>query len=215
MPGRRPSGLSHHARPGHERRLASRAQRACDIPGMRGHQPDLANGHVVPVRHREIRLRGGLEVCHLVGGHDGVEVAVQAGAGQLSLGHGLHRVSQGDQVQAGDGERGQRARYLGMRGQRAHQRHQAVDVVGAQRHALPLAHHDQRGPLRGGEIHVLPGEPADEGQLEHLREPLRPQGGVPEPRLERRVEGREVQQRLIDVERDHARHGQSSGRGRR
>ena len=147
---------------------------------------------------------------HLIGRHDGLEVPVQAGAGQLSVGHGLDGVGQGDQAQAGEGERGQRARYLGMRGQGAHQLNQAVDVVGAQRHACPLAHHDQRGPLRGGEVHVLPSEPADEGQLEHLREPLRPQGRVPEPCLERRIEGREVQQRLIDVERDHARHGQSS-----
>ena len=51
---------------------------------------------------------------------------------------------------------------------------QAVDLAGAQRHALPLGEHGQGSPLRGREVGVPAGEAADEGQLEHLREPLRP-----------------------------------------
>jgi len=58
--GTAPERAQHHAGPGHERRLASRAQRAGDVPGVRGHQPDLADEDVVAVRHREVRLRGGL-----------------------------------------------------------------------------------------------------------------------------------------------------------
>ena len=210
MPGRRPSGLS--TMPGRATKAAWHPALSAPAtsPGVRGHQPDLADGDVVPLGHREVGLRGRLEVGHLVGGYDGLEVRVEAGAGQLGLGHGLDRVGQGDQPQAAEGQGGQRARYLGMRGQGAHQRHQAVDVVGAQRHPFALTQHDQRRLLRGGEVHVLPGEAADEGQLQHLREPLRPQRGVPQQRPERRVEGPEVQQCLIDVERDHAGHGQSS-----
>ena len=45
-----------------------------------------------------------------------------------------------------------------------------------ERDAGPLAQHHQRRSLGGGEVDVLAGEPADEGQLEHLREPLGAQG---------------------------------------
>ena len=42
-------------------------------------------------------------------------------------------------------------------------------------HALALGEHGQRRALGGGEVHVLAGEPAGKGQLQHQREPLRPE----------------------------------------
>ena len=45
-----------------------------------------------------------------------------------------------------------------------------------------------------------------EGRLYHLPEPLLPHGGIAEDALEVRVEGGEVQERLVDVEYTHLRH---------
>ncbi len=72
-----------------------------------------------------------------------------------------------------------------------------------------LGEHQQRRVLRGAEVDVRPGETADEGQLEHLGEPLLPQTGRTQQLLERSVEGAQVEQRLVDVEGNDGGHGAS------
>ena len=60
----------------------------------------------------------------------------------------------------------------------------------------------ERGPLGGREVDVAVREPADEGDLEHQREPA----GTTLGAAEQVVEDREIEQRLVDVEGDDPRH---------
>jgi hypothetical protein len=56
--------------------------------------------------------------------------------------------------------------------------------------------------LRGREVDVLLRQAADERELEHLLKPGRAQGAVAEDPLEDVVERAQVEERLVDVERE-------------
>ena len=94
---------------------------------------------------------------------------------------------------------------VGVGGQRAHRRGHALDRPDRQRDAGALGDHVQRRLLRGREVDVAAGDRAGERDLQHLREPLRPQRGVAELLGEHRVERAQVEQRLVHVEGDQAR----------
>jgi hypothetical protein len=108
-------------------------------------------------------------------------------------GHG-----QGSVVQPREG-----STYLGVRWQCAHRVDHAAGVVVGQRRAGPVGEHPQRRVLRRGEVDVLAGQAADERQLQHLGEPLRPHRRVAEEILKRAVERAQIEQGFVDVERNH------------
>jgi hypothetical protein len=53
--------VEHLARPGNERRRASRVESTGDIPGMGRHQPDFLDWHALTLGGHPVRFRSGIE----------------------------------------------------------------------------------------------------------------------------------------------------------
>src|SRR5206468_743018 len=81
-----------------------------------------------------------------------------------------------------------------------HRRQDLLGLIVAQRGARSRREHRQRGSLRAAEVDVAARDASHEAELEHLEEPLRAVARIAEHPLEERIEGAEVEQRLVDVE---------------
>jgi hypothetical protein len=80
-----------------------------------------------------------------------------------------------------------------VRRQAAHLSDDPLAGVLVERRAGGLGQHRERGALGRGEVDVPTGQPTDEVELQHLREPLSAQRAAAERLLEQRVEWAEVE----------------------
>ena len=140
------------------------------------------------------------------------EPIADPGVPELRVGDGRRRVREGDDGGGGTAEPLERGEDVVMRRQAGHLLCDRGRIGIRQRHAPTRGKYPQGAPLRGGEVDVLAGDRADEGELEHLREPQRPDRRVPEDADEVRIEGAQVEERLIHVERDDPWHCHSAER---
>ena len=176
---------------------------------MGGDQAHVADRHAGPLGDHPVRLGRGLEPLHLVRRIDRLEQLAQAAAAHLRLGHSDRAVRERDQPVVA-AKPLQRGADLRVRRQGPHALEDRGRALGGELDLLSLREHGQGIALRGAEIDIRAGEPADEGQLEHEREPLGTERGVAERGGERRVERAQIEQRLVDVEGEN---GHSAERG--
>src|SRR4051812_10537271 len=81
--------------------------------------------------------------------------------------------------------------------------HSLDDPVRLRRSDSPvqaMRDHFERGVLSAREVHVVAGDSADERKLKHGLKPYGPGTGVSEHLDEKRVEGSQVKQSLVDIE---------------
>jgi len=172
-----------------------------------GDQQDVGGGDAEAGGGHAVGLGGRLEAADGVGRQHRLERVEEAGVGELGGGHPLGRVGQGGQAQAALGQAAQGARDLGVGGQAGHAAHHRLAVAVRQLHPEADRGHLQGGPPDGAEVGVAVGDGGHHGRLEQLAEPGHPDPAVAEQPLELPVEGGQVEQRLVDVEHAHRRHG--------
>ncbi len=80
-------------------------------------------------------------------------------------------------------------------------------MVITQAYAATDGDHLQGGAADRREIGVQPGDRHDQGVPQHRREPVLPRTAVAECLFEQRIERRQIEQRLVDVEDDNPLHG--------
>jgi hypothetical protein len=200
-------GVEDLAGAGDEGGLAAGGAGAGDVPGVGGDQQDVGGVDPEAGGGHAVGLGGRLEAVDGVGRQHRLEGVDDAGVLELGPGHPLGRVGQGGQAQAALGQAAQGGRDLRVGGKAGHAAHDRLAVVVGQLDPQPGRGHVQGGPPDGAEVGVAVGDGGHHGRLEQLAEPGHPGPAVAEQPLELAVEGGQVEQRLVDVEQAHRRHG--------